>query len=91
MAQCGADLFNVDHMVDLAKAMSVYGAAGKCVKGNLNPVADMFQSTPAECHRKALECIKTAGGHRYMLSAGCEVPAGVSDELFAAFCSAAQS
>ena len=89
MAQCGADLFNVDHMVDLARAVEVYGAAGKCIKGNLNPVADLFQSTPDRCRRQALECVATARGHRYMLSAGCEVPAGVSDEVFAAFCSAA--
>jgi hypothetical protein len=30
----------------------------------------------------------TAKGHGYMLSAGCEAPAGVSDEVFAAFCNA---
>jgi len=34
-------------------------------------------------------CIETARGHPYMLSAGCEVPAGVTDEVFAAFCGAA--
>lgn len=90
MAQCGADLFNVDHMVDLAKAVEVYGGAGKCIKGNLNPVADMFQATPAHCRQQALECIATARGQRYMLSAGCEIPAGVSDEVFAAFCDAAR-
>jgi len=89
MAQSGADLFNVDHMVELAKAVEVYGAAGKCIKGNLNPVADLFQATPEHCRKQALECIATARGHPYMLSAGCEVPAGVSDEVFEAFCSAA--
>jgi uroporphyrinogen-III decarboxylase len=40
MARCGADLFNVDHMVKLKRAVEVYGAAGKCIKGNLNPVTD---------------------------------------------------
>jgi MtaA/CmuA family methyltransferase len=89
MPQSGADLFNVDHMVDLARAVEVYGGAGKCIKGNLNPVTDMFQATPEQCHQQASQCIATARGHRYMLSAGCEVPAGVSDEVLTAFCSAA--
>ena len=88
MAQCGAELFNVDHMVDLARAADVYSRAGKCFKGNLNPVADMLQSTPDRCRERALECIRIAAGRPYMLSAGCEVPAGVSDETFRAFCEA---
>lgn len=88
MARCGADLFNVDHMVDLARAVEVYGAAGKCLKGNLNPVADLLQATPVQCRKRAQACIAAARDARYMLSAGCEVPAGVSDEVFTAFCTA---
>ncbi|HSW45970.1 MAG TPA: uroporphyrinogen decarboxylase family protein [Phycisphaerae bacterium] len=86
MARCGADLFNVDHMVDLGRAADVYSRAGKCFKGNLDPVTDMLQSTPDRCRQRALECIHIAAGRPYMLSAGCEVPAGVSDETFRAFC-----
>ena len=88
MARCGADLFNVDHMVDLARAAQIYGAAGKAFKGNLNPVADLMDITPEECREKTWRCLKTGGGGRYMLSAGCEVPAGVGDETFTAFCQA---
>jgi len=88
MARCGADLFNVDHPVDLARAVEIFGGAGKCLKGNLDPVADLLFSTPDRCRRKALACMATARGHGYMLSAGCEVPAGVSDEVFEAFCHA---
>jgi MtaA/CmuA family methyltransferase len=88
MARCGADLFNVDHMVDLARAADVYAKAGKCFKGNLNPVAEMLQSTPQRCRDRAIECIRIAAGRPYMLSAGCEVPAGVTDETFRAFCEA---
>ncbi len=88
MALCGADLFNVDHMVDLKRAADVYGRAGKCFKGNLNPVTDMLQSKPDRCRRRALECIEIAAGRPYMLSAGCEIPAGVTDETFQAFCDA---
>lgn len=88
MVRSGADLFNVDHMVDLSKARGVYDQAGKCFKGNLNPVTDLLQATPAACEQRAIECLRLAQGSRYMLSAGCEVPAGVSDEVFLVFCRA---
>jgi len=35
---------------------------------------------------KAMECLRIASGSRYMLSAGCEVPAAVDDAVFRAFC-----
>jgi MtaA/CmuA family methyltransferase len=88
MVCSGADLFNMDHLVDLAAARTVYQRAGKCYKGNLNPVVDMLQATPASCAQSALNCLQTARGSAYMLSAGCEVPAGVTDDVFEAFCQA---
>lgn len=86
MVLSGADLFNVDHMVDLRSACEIYGNANKCLKGNLDPVADMLQASPQVCEERTLECLRIAEGKRYMLSAGCEIPAGVSDEVFKAFC-----
>jgi len=88
LVRSGADLFNVDHLVDLEAARKVYQPAGKCYKGNLNPVADMLQASPASCAQSALHCLQTAVGSAYMLSAGCEVPAGVTDDVFEAFCQA---
>ncbi len=88
MAQSGADLFNVDHLVPLEEARRVYSGAGKAYKGNLNPVSDMLYATPEFCRQRALECLHTAQGSAYMLSAGCEVPAAVTDEVFKAFCDA---
>jgi uroporphyrinogen-III decarboxylase len=88
MAACGADLFNVDHLVPLARAKAVYAAAGKCFKGNLDPVAQMMQATPEECEAHAFRCLAEAAGARYMLSPGCEVPADTSDEVFRRFCEA---
>ncbi len=90
MLQTDADLFNVDHLVDFVFARDVFHQAGKCFKGNLNPVADMLQATPEGCERAALERLRLAKGRRYMLSAGCEVPVGVTDDVFHAFCQAAQ-
>lgn len=91
MATCGADLFNVDHLVPLARARDVYAAHGKCFKGNLDPVAHVMQATPDECRKRAHECMAIAEGTRYMLSAGCEVPAETPDEVFRAFCEAPMS
>ncbi len=90
MVKCGADLFNVDHLVDFEAACTVYGKADVCFKGNLNPVTDMMQASPEECVVKCRLALSRAKGLRYMLSAGCEVPAATSDETFHAFCNAPQ-
>ena len=90
MIRTGADLFNVDHLVDFQQACSVYGREQLCFKGNLDPVADLMQATPAECQTRCLERLQAAAGLRYMLSPGCEVPAETSDEVFQAFCQAPQ-
>jgi MtaA/CmuA family methyltransferase len=88
MVRSGCDLFNVDHMVDFEKARDVYTAAGKCYKGNLDPVADALHASPEECQARCLERLRLAEGTRFMLSAGCEIPAGVPDEVLRAFCDA---
>ena len=88
MVTSGADVFNVDHLVEFPIACEVYGGAAECFKGNLNPVADMLQATPERCAQLARERLQQAQGKRYMLSPGCEVPPGVSVEVFQAFCQA---
>ena len=88
MVISGADLFNVDHLVPLERAATVYGSAGKCYKGNLDPVADLLHATPEQCRRRAQDCLQIAQATQYMLSAGCEIPAGVCDETLLAFCEA---
>jgi len=88
MANSGADLFNVDHLVPLDKARDIYASNEKCFKGNLDPVTQLMQASPEQCAARARECIAATLGTRYMLSAGCEVPAETSDEVFRAFCDA---
>ena len=90
MIKSEADLFNVDHLVDFKLACDVYGKTDKCFKGNLDPVADILQSTPERCQLKAIDCIRKAKNNKFMLSAGCEIPAGVTDEVFNAFCKSSQ-
>jgi len=88
MVQSGADLFNVDHLVEFQKACEIFSSAGKSFKGNLDPVAEILQVTAEECQRLAMRCLRLAAGKRYILSAGCEIPADVKDEVFQAFCEA---
>ena len=86
MVKSGADLFNVDHLVDLEDAKKVYSGAKLCFKGNLDPVSNLLQSSPEQCLRKCKECLELTKGSQYMLSAGCEIPADTKDEVFEAFC-----
>ena len=86
--ESGADLFNVDHMVPLVSARDAYSVHGKCFKGNLDPVAQVMQAGAEQCEALAHECMDVARGTKYMLSAGCEIPAETPDEVFRAFCAA---
>ncbi len=90
MVESDADLLNVDHLVPFEAACEVYGRAGRCFKGNLDPVSDLLQSTPASCGAQCADRIRRARGLRFMLSPGCEVPAATRDETFRAFCEAPQ-
>lgn len=81
----GADLYNVDHMVDLAAARDVYGAAGRAFKGNVDPVQSLLNATPAEAESAARRCIELCRGTPFMLSCGCEIPKDTRDEVYFAF------
>ena len=88
LAKNGADLYNVDHMVDLKLAGEVYSKPGAAFKGNVNPVTDLLSATPEHAHKAADACVEMSRGKRYMLGAGCEIPAATPDEVFFAFAAA---
>ena len=72
MAQSGADIIDLDWMVDLgAAAHSFAGQAAAC--GNFDPVAIMLQGTPDQVYSATLEC-HASGGERWFSAAGCEIP-----------------
>jgi len=84
MATSGADIVDVDWMVDLAAAAracdgaATPGQPGPAVCGNMDPVAVFLQGSPAEVARATTDCLRR-GGPRCLSAAGCEIPDGTPD------------
>lgn len=73
-AATGADLVEVDHVVDLAAAKQRIGERVTLV-GNVDTVTELLQGTPAAVHASAQRCIDQAGrGGGFLLGSGCIVP-----------------
>ncbi|MBN1345817.1 MAG: uroporphyrinogen decarboxylase family protein [Phycisphaerae bacterium] len=78
MADSGAEIIDLDWMVDMAHAASVIGdRAALC--GNFDPVAVMLQGTPEKVRRATEKCLRE-GGPRCFSGAGCEIPDGTPAE-----------
>jgi MtaA/CmuA family methyltransferase len=78
MAKSGAEIVDLDWMVDLARAAALFGPDGPAPCGNFDPVAVMLQGTAADVDAAVRACA-AAGGPRHFSAAGCEVPDGTSD------------
>jgi MtaA/CmuA family methyltransferase len=74
MAQSGADIIDVDWMVDFGQAARIFGARA-AICGNFDPVAVMLQGTPEQVRQAVRACL-SAGGARCISAAGCEIPDG---------------
>lgn len=72
MAASGADIIDVDWMVDLGRAAAAAGDKAS-VCGNQDPVAVMLQGTPEAVRAAVLAC-RRSGGPRWISAAGCEIP-----------------
>jgi MtaA/CmuA family methyltransferase len=84
----GAGLIDVDHQVDASSA--IRQARGRvALRGNLDPVTAFFQGSAEEVRRQTGTLIQTAGGARWILSSGCDIPPGTPAENVEAFCRAA--
>jgi uroporphyrinogen-III decarboxylase len=73
MAKSGAEIVDLDWMVDLARASAVFGPDGPAPCGNFDPVAVMLQGSAEDVDAAARACA-AAGGPRHFSAAGCEVP-----------------
>ncbi len=74
MAQSGADIIDIDWMVDMGQAAEVFGPT-IAVCGNQDPVAVMLNGTPELVREKVKGCM-AQGGPRCISTAGCEIPDG---------------
>ena len=74
VGQTGADIIDVDWMVDIPTALAQWPAA-TIINGNFDPVAVLLQGTPADVRRATRQNLAD-GGARICVSPGCEVPLG---------------
>ncbi|UCG88309.1 MAG: uroporphyrinogen decarboxylase family protein [Gemmatimonadota bacterium] len=72
MKESGADILDLDWMVDFATAAASYGDH-PVLCGNFDPVAVMLQGTEQQVYDATHACLK-AGGERCFSMAGCEIP-----------------
>jgi len=74
LPQSGADIIDIEWMVDLKRAAEVFGEyPATC--GNFDPVAVLLQATPDEVREAVHKCLQV-GGARHFSAASCEVPSG---------------
>ena len=88
MAQSGADFFDLDSMVDMARAREAMGP-DQVIAGNIDPVKVMQNGTPELIAERLAEC-RAAAGKNYIITAGCEVPRATPAENMHALAAFAQ-
>jgi MtaA/CmuA family methyltransferase len=78
MVESGADIIDLDYMVDMESAAANYGEQISFC-GNFDPVAVLLQGTPEDVYRHSIHCMEI-GGPRAFSAGGCEVPMWTPDE-----------
>jgi MtaA/CmuA family methyltransferase len=78
MVQSGADIIDLDWMVDMKSAADQFGDKVSFL-GNVDPVAIMLQGSPQKVFEATTCCMKV-GGPRWISGAGCEIPDGTPGE-----------
>jgi uroporphyrinogen decarboxylase len=71
MAQSGAQIVDVDWMVDIRQAATAFDGLAVC--GNLDPVAVFLQETREQV-RQGIFSNAAMGGSRWISAGGCEIP-----------------
>ncbi|NQV05174.1 uroporphyrinogen decarboxylase family protein [bacterium] len=80
LADTGADIVAIDHLVDLATAKKEIGGRVALI-GNLDPVTTVRFGSPDDVALKAEAALADAAdGGRFILGTGCEVPVGTPIE-----------
>ena len=74
MVDSGADIIDIDWMVDIKQATQAF-SDGPALCGNFDPVRIMLQGTPTQVEEAVVRNLR-AGNHRMFSAAGCEIPDG---------------
>jgi MtaA/CmuA family methyltransferase len=74
MGQTGADIIDLDFPTPLGHARRAMRET-QVLLGNIDPVRDLRDGTPASVEAALAECYRQAGA-AYICGAGCEVPRG---------------
>jgi len=78
MVQSGADIIDLDWMVDMKAAAGQFGSQVSFC-GNFDPVSVMRYGSPEEVYHATIRCLES-GGPRSISGAGCEIPDGTPYE-----------
>lgn len=88
MAQSGADIIDIEWMMDLGLAGQALGDH-PVVCGNIDPVSVMLQGKPEQVSAAVVRSLKS-GGARMISAASCEIPDGTPHENLLAHARALQ-
>ena len=78
------DILDVDHLVDMKHARKVVGD-NVVLAGNIDPVAGVKNGNPASIKSQIAATYEQVGAP-FMVTAGCEIPAGTPTENLKALC-----
>lgn len=73
VAQTGADIVDLDHMVDIQKASQLF-PSNMCICGNFDPVSILLQGSEADVRTAVATCREIEYANQSIIAAGCEVP-----------------
>lgn len=78
IAELGVDLIDIDYGNQIAAMRQALGAGQPAIAGNIDPVSELKDGTPEQIAARLSQCMQ-AGGARFAVGAGCEVPRGTPE------------
>lgn len=79
IAQTGADIVDLDYMVDMENAVNIFGNS-LSVCGNFDPVSVLLQGQAEDIRNEVKRCAAFSNKNSMFISAGCEIPKYTPDE-----------
>ncbi|MBQ8344882.1 MAG: uroporphyrinogen decarboxylase family protein [Clostridia bacterium] len=73
VAQTGADIVDLDYMVDMNRAADMFPETCS-ICGNMDPVSVIYQGTPETIKAAVRQCMAISGKNNNFIAPGCEIP-----------------